>query len=193
MNKKNKLLIILLLLLIPVLVIIIPALLAILLGLLLSSNDGYLLMGLSFLIFVSILIILIPTIIFLLITKNKNKIDCLKEFITRYKVVFIILVLIFLLIETIVISNATIYYKDIKIGQKEVYMTDSIVKKRYINRNHYTYIIGYIDGKRTKLKITSDARSKVRHNKRYKLVKIKYYKYLKEIHDMDIYVSYNEE
>ena len=73
-------------------------------------------------------------------------------------------------------------------------MMDSVVKREHVYKNsHNTYITGYINGEKTKLEITRDARSKVSRNKKYKMVKIKYYKHIKEVFDIDIYVSYKED
>ena len=182
--------IILISLIITALVIFIPGLLGFLLGKLLSSNDGYLLTGFSFCICGSILIVLIPIIIFLLVSNKKNRINDLK----KHKTISIIIILIVIFFEIAVSSRGYTYYKDIKEGSKEVIMMDSVVKREYVYKNsHNTYITGYINGEKSKLEITRDARSKVSRNKKYKMVKIKYYKHIKEVFDIDIYVSYKED
>lgn len=182
--------IILIALIITALVIFIPGLLGYLLQSVLSSNDGYLLTGFSFCICGSILIILIPIIIFLLLSNKKNRIKDLK----KYKTVSIIIISVIIFFEIAIGSRGYTYYKDIKEGPKEVIMMDSIVKREYVYKNSKnTYITGYIDGEKTKLEITRDARSKVSRNKKYKMVKIKYYKHIKEVIDIDIYVSYKED
>lgn len=55
-------------------------------------------------------------------------------------------------------------YKDIKIGPQEVAMTDAVVKETRYNKSHNTYLEGYIDGKKVSLRVTRDARDRLKRN-----------------------------
>ena len=186
-------LIILISLLVSIVVLSIPIGLSYLFGLLLSSKDGYLLTGFSFCICGIILIILVPIIIFLLASNKKNRISDIKNLFSKFKAFSIIIILIIAFLEIAFASRAYTYYKDIKEGPKDAIMMESIVKRKSGYRSSSTYIKGFIDGKETMLEITRDARSKVSNNKKYKIVKIKYYEHIKEIYDIDVYVSYKDD
>lgn len=185
--------IILIALVIAAVVLLIPIMSSYILGLVLSSNDGYLLTGLSFCIFGEIIIILVPIILFLLVSKKNNRRNDIKKFIKNYKVVFIVIILLIIIFESIIGYRGYTYFKDIKEGPQEAIMMDAIVKRKYSYKSSYTYIAGYIDNEEIQLEITRDARSKVSRNKKYKMVKIKYYKNIKEVYDVDIYISYIED
>ena len=187
LNICKIILIIILIIVIPFLVILLPIFLAYLLGLILSCNDGYLLMGLSFYLCGSILFILIPVTFFLRLSDKKKRIRSIKDYTKGHRLTSIIIILIFLFIEISLSSAIYIYYKDIKDGPKESIMVDAIVEERYVYKGSNTYIIGYIDGKKEQFEITRDSRDKIKKMKKYKKVKIKYYKNLKEVYDIEIY------
>ena len=197
MNKKSVklsklkvvgiiVLIILLVLLVTAFVIGIPALMTFIFKSLLRTDDGYLLMGFSFYIFVIILIVLIPIIFFFLMSKKKQRLKDLKLFFKNYKVLASIILSIILLFIFIFCCGVNTYYKDIKAGEQIAIMTDVEVKVKRSHKSHNTYVTGYIDGKKVQLKVTRDARSRVKRNESYKKLEIKYYKHLKEVYVVNI-------
>lgn len=173
-----------------IVIISIPMGLTYILSLILSSNEGYLLMGLSVCICGGILIILIPIIIFLLISNKKNRINDIKKLFQKYKIFSIVVISIITFLEIAVGQRAYTYYKDIKEGPQESIMMDAVVKVRSSGKGHHSYITGYINDKKISLELTQDAISKVRRNKKYKMIKIKYYKNIKEAYYIDVYISY---
>lgn len=191
-NNKVISLIILITLLVVILVILIPTILSYIFGVILSSKDGYLLMGFSFCICGSVVIVLLPIIITLLLSPKNNRLNYLKAFFKKYKVISIVFISIILFLEIFVVGRGYIYYRDIEEGSKESIMIDPVVERKRNYRSSCSYIVGYIDGEVIKLEITGDARSKISHNKRYKVIKVKYYKNIKEVYDIDVYASYKK-
>lgn len=104
------------------------------------------------------------------------------------KVYLAIIILVFALIGKGIVGGAYTYYMDIKEGSKEAIITDAYLKIEGTRHSLRTYLIGYIDGEKIKLKVTEDAKSKLKHNKNYKTVKIKYYEHIKEVFDIGEYV-----
>lgn len=183
-NNKKK---IILLILGSILVLFTPILLAFILSLIFQSADVYLLTGLSFLIVGSIFIIIVPTILFMLISKKGNRINELKSFCIKYKIMAMIIVSIIVILETAVGGGGYIYLKDIQEGPQKAIMTDAVVQRQYIVKNSSrTYIIGNVDGEVIKLELTRDAKSKVKINSSYKKIKIEYYKNIEEVYDIDV-------
>lgn len=188
-EKSNKS-IILKILLLPIVVLFLLlftlTFLSMIFGFILSSKDGYLLTGFSFYILVSIVIILIPIILFLLISKKNNRKDDMKRYFKKYKSIFIIVIFIVAILESITVYGAHTYFKDIKEGSKEAVMTNAFVKRVITYRTSGSlHIIGYIDGEKINLRLMGDALSKVVRNKSYRKLKIKYYKNIKEAHDIE--------
>ena len=194
-TKKEKILAIIQLLLIILIALIvvfsIPLGILFLIYKLLPKADVYLLTGLSVNIFLCIFTLIIPIVFFYLISEKKNRLKDLKIFFTKYKKLALIIISIIVFLETVFISGTIIYYKDVKIGPQESFMTDSvaIIRTGY-KRNKDTYIDGYIGDEKVSFKITGSARKKVKKNKKYRLVKVYYYKNIKEVYDIDVFVSY---
>ena len=194
-TKKEKILTIIQLLLIILIALIvvfsIPLGILFLVYKLLPKADVYLLTGLSVNIFLCIFTLIIPIVFFYLISDKKNRLKDLKIFFTKYKIFALIITSIIILLETIFISGTIIYYKDVKIGPQESFMTDSVViTKIGYKRNKHTYIEGYIDDKKVSFEITGSARKKVEKNKKYRIVKVYYYKNIKEVYGIDVFASY---
>lgn len=200
MNNKsniNKLMVIGLIILIILIILIsllitavlfsIPVILSYLIGMISSFDDSYLLMELSFCICCVIGIFLVPIIIFLFVYRKKNKLKALTNFLKKYKIISSIIIILILIFETIFIARGYICFNDIKDGSQEVVMTDAIVKVKYYYKSRNSYIIGNIDDKEIQLKLTRDARSQVEKNKQYDVLKIKYYKHMKEVYDIKVY------
>lgn len=185
LNKhKTSFKIIFSILLISLFVIFIPITITFVLGLILDSTDGYLLMGLSFCIFLNIIIILIPIIFVLLITHKKDRVNNIKSFFKKYKIFSLIGILFMLFLEIGIASRGYSYYKDIRQGPNEAIMSDAIVKRESGYRTSYTYIVGNINGEKIKFTIIQDAHKKVVKNKIYKKLKIKYYKNIKGVYEI---------
>lgn len=157
-----------------------------LLGYILSSNETYLLTGLAFHIIVCIIIILIPIILFLSCYKKKE--DRQSKIINSFqkqKAIYISFILIIVIIESIFGFRGYLYYKDIAIGPQKDIMTNAFIKVRHRRGGTHTYIIGDIDGQKIQMNITRDARSKVSRNETYKMIRIEYYKNIKEVFDVE--------
>lgn len=180
------LLIILLSIIITAFVIGIPMLMTFIFKHLLRTDDGYLLMGFSFYIFVIMLIILITIIFFLLMTKKKQRLKALKLFFRNYKALAYVILSIILLFVFIFYCFANTYYKDIKAGEQIAIMTDAQIKIKRSHKSRNTYVIGYIDGKKVQLKVTHDARSRVKYKSSFEEIEIKYYKHLKEVYVINV-------
>lgn len=185
-SNINKRKIIITSLLIALAVLFVPIILSYILGLLLTSEDFYLLTGLSFCIFGCIIIMVMSIIFFLLVSEKNNRKRDLKKWFNKYTAFFTIAILVILTLETIVGYRGYIYFKDIIEGPQEAIMMNAVVKRKNSYRSNYLYIVGNIDGEEIKLKITQDAKEKVSHGKSYKMVKIGYYKNIKEIYDIII-------
>lgn len=189
-EKSNKS-IILKILLLPIVVLFLLlftlTFLSMIFGFILSSKDGYLLTGFSFYILASIAIIVIPVVLFLLISKKNNRKSDIKGYFKKYKIFSIVLILIIAMVESIFIYGGVYaYFKDIKEGSKEAVMTNAFVKRVITYRTSGSlHIIGYIDGEKINLRLMGDALSKVVRNKSYRKLKIKYYKNIKEAHDIE--------
>lgn len=190
---KTKALLILMFLGVPIIVLSIPIIILVILKCALPSADGYLLTGFSFYVFGSISIIVVPIIFFLLISKKKNRKNDIKKYFKNYKVLFIVCSLIIVVLESAIICRGHEYFKDIIEGPQEAIMMDAVVKMKSSYKSSSSYIIGYIDGEEIQLEVTRDARPNVYRNKSYKMVRVKYYKNIKEVYDIDVYISYVED
>lgn len=190
---KTKALLILMFLGVPIIVLSIPIIILVILKCALPSADGYLLTGFSFYVFGSISIIVVPIIFFLLISKKKNRKNDIKKYFKNYKVLFIVCSLIIVVLESAIICRGHEYFKDIIEGPQEAIMMDAVVKMKSSYKSSSSYIIGYIDGEEIQLEVTRDARPNVYRNKSYKMVRAKYYKNIKEVYDIDVYISYVED
>lgn len=177
--------IILIALIIGLIVVFIPILFGGLLNIIFSSCDGYLLTGVCFYIFLCLLFFIIPFFIFLSVFKKNDRINGIK----RHKGFFTIIFFIILLFEFIIGFRGYVYFMDIKEGFKEAIMIDAVVEKHYSYKSSSLYITGYIDNKKVSLKITGDARLKVKKNKKYEKLGVKYYKNLGEVYDVSLYLK----
>lgn len=187
-NKRNVIILLISILLsIPVILFMLLMIIMTTLNYLLPSSDNYLLTGLSFCVLISILIILVPIIFFFLISKKNNRINDIKKYFKKYKVFLLVCILIIGILESLVIYRGYEYFKDIKLGPQEAIMTNVIVKTKSGYRTHSSYIIGYIDNEKIQLELTQDARSSTYSNNNYKIIKIKYYKNIKEVYYIEIY------
>lgn len=176
--------------LITLLIFLFPISLSFILGKILNSKEFNLLIGLASCIYGNIIFLLLPTIIFLKISKKKNKKSELIKLFTKYKFITISTIIIIIILEISLIIRANTYYKDIKEGPIEIIMKDVIVKRKHTYKSTKLYIIGNLDGKKTELRLTRNARNKINRNKKYNIVKIKYYKNLKEVIDIIPFTSY---
>lgn len=176
--------------LITLLIFVFPISLSFILGKILNSKEFNLLIGLASCIYGNIIFLLLPTIIFLKISKKKNKKTELIKLFTKYKFITISTIIIIIILEISLIIRANTYYKDIKEGPIEIIMKDVIVKRKHTYKSTKLYIIGNLDGKKTELRLTRNARNKINRNKKYNIVKIKYYKNLKEVIDIIPFTSY---
>lgn len=176
--------------LITLLIFLFPISLSFILGKILNSKEFNLLIGLASCIYGNIIFLLLPTIIFLKISKKKNQKTELIKLFTKYKFITISTIIIIIILEISLIIRANTYYKDIKEGPIEIIMKDVIVKRKHTYKSTKLYIIGNLDEKKTELRLTRNARNKINRNKKYNIVKIKYYKNLKEVIDIIPFTSY---
>lgn len=176
--------------LITLLIFLFPISLSFILGKILNSKEFNLLIGLASCIYGNIIFLLLPTVIFLKISKKKNKKTELIKLFTKYKFITISTIIIIIILEISLIIRANTYYKDIKEGPIEIIMKDVIVKRKHTYKSTKLYIIGNLDGKKTELRLTRNVHNKINRNKKYNIVKIKYYKNLKEVIDIIPFTSY---
>ena len=156
-----------------------------------DANDGYLSSGLAFYILCGIGVIILPTLILFMMTKRKQRLSDIKRWIKKYPIFFIVLITIILGAESLICIRGSHYYRDLKIGIQDAIMKDAVIDvRRSVRYSNTTYIVGYIDGKKESFVLTGDSDKGLRDNDRYKVVKIKYYKHVGDVVDLDIYVRY---
>lgn len=166
-----------------VLTVLIPIVLAVILGVWFPTLDTYLLTGFVFLLFVSIAIIIIPTVLLLVISSKRKQKGVIKKFCKDYKLI----VLSLIVIEIGFVSGGYTYFKDLKTGPQEAIMTDVVVERRSTGKSSgETYLIGYIDGEKTKLNLTRDARDAVCCGESYESLKVRYYENIAEVFEIDV-------
>lgn len=186
--KKNKNLKIILLCILLVLAFTIPFALAFIFYKLYPNRESYLIIGTSVFSCISIYIFLIMLIILKKLAKESKTtiIQYVKNCYKKHSKSLIIFAIIFLLVESAFVKHSYLYYKDIIEGSKEAIITDITIKKTYATYRSGAnyYIVGYIDGKKTKLKLTRHAMPKKDTKKNIKTAKIHYYKNLKEIYEI---------
>lgn len=160
------------------------------LGVILSSQDGYLLTGLAFCILCGLSVIILPIILYVRANKkNKNKktkqYRIIRNSFKNNKKLWAIGIISIIVIEALAASGGSTYLKDIQQGPVEAIMINAELKVttgRKGGKN--TYIVGNVDGKQVKLKVTRDARSNIYKNQKFNIIKIKYYRNLKEVYQI---------
>lgn len=142
--------------------------------------DGYLISRLCYCCFWFILIIVIGIFFSnILCYEKKGKIP-FKESFKKNTLSFIIMYLIFTVIEIIIIYRGVLYIKDISNGSVVAVMSDVDIEFKYYKLGMKKYISGDIDGKKIQLELTRDAFFDT-NNVEIRKVRIKYYKNLKEV------------
>ena len=188
-NIKMILKIIGLFLLIIIFIIVIPIIISYVITTNSSDEEGYLIVGASFLNYWGFLLIA-TTLCFSLkqilkFRKTKN----LKP--NKSEVVLtVVFIAISVIISSILFYRGHLYIKDIEEGPQECIMTDAIIKREHTVKNSHKYKInGYIDGKKVKIKLTQHTKNDYQkeRNKEYSKLKIVYYKNINEVYKYEKY------
>ena len=172
-NKNNKSYIKLFVLLVPTVVLSI-LILVFVLTILFPDLDAYLLTGVLFGGWCIIIFIILIPLLFSITNKKK---DFFKQW----------LMLISIIIGMMGAYYGYIHLKDIKEEPKTAIMTNAVLKRdgifadifgdTFFGDTFYNeYLVGYIDGEETHLKLTRDANSAVSFGENYEMLWIKYWK-----------------
>lgn len=161
--------------------------LAVILGVLFPATDGYLLTGFSFYVLGAIVMVVIPIFLLILISVKSKKKGVIKKFCKDYKVFVLMIILPLIIIEIALAGGGYTYFKDIKEGPQEAIMTDAVVERRSSGKSsRNTYLIGEIDGEKTRLELSGDARDAVSRGENYERLKIEYYKNIAEVFEIHV-------
>ncbi|MBQ8597981.1 MAG: hypothetical protein IJ409_09345 [Lachnospiraceae bacterium] len=167
--------------------VLVPIVLAVMLGVLFPATDAYLLTGFSFFALGAIVMVVIPVFLLILISVKSKKKGVIKRFCKDYKGFVLMIVLPLVIIEIALAGGGYTYFKDIKEGSQEAIMTDAVVERRASGKSsRNTYLIGEIDGEKTRLELSGDARDAVSRGENYERLKIKYYKNIAEVFEIDV-------
>lgn len=165
----------------------VPIVLAVILGVLFPTADAYLLTGFSFFALGAIVMVVIPVFLLILISVKSKKKGVIKKFCKDYKVFVLMIVLPLIIIEIALAGGGYTYFKDIREGPQEAIMTDAVVERRASGKSsRNTYLIGEIDGEKTRLELSGDARDAVSRGENYERLKIEYYKNIAEVFEIDV-------